>query len=63
MRWFESEIEERYEATGGGLEIIADVLQKGLEDSKRFGFAFIHIATEGGGCTGIGGGGVGWKRS
>ena len=25
MRWFESEIEARYEATGGGLEIIVDV--------------------------------------
>ena len=25
MRWFENEIEASYEATGGGLEIIADV--------------------------------------
>ena len=48
MRWFEHEIEVRHEATGGGLEIIADVLQKGFEDPKCFGFAFIHIVTEGG---------------
>jgi len=34
MRWFEAEIEARYEATGGGLEIIADVLQEGFEDPK-----------------------------
>lgn len=46
MRWFENEIEARYEATAGGLEIIADVLQKGFEDPKCFGFAFIHIVTE-----------------
>ena len=48
MRWFEHEIEVRHEATGGGLEIIADVLQKGFEDPKCFGFAFTHIVTEGG---------------
>ena len=48
MRWFEAEIETRYEATGGGLEIIADVLQKGFEDPKCFGLAFINIVTEGG---------------
>ena len=47
MRWFENEIEARYEATRGGLEIIADVLQKGFEDPKCFGCAFIHIVTEG----------------
>jgi AcrR family transcriptional regulator len=47
VRWFEAEIEARYEATGGGLEIIADVLQKGFEDPKCFGCAFIHIVTEG----------------
>ena len=46
MRWFEAEIEARYEATGGGLEIIADVLQKGFEDAKCFGCAFTHIVTE-----------------
>jgi AcrR family transcriptional regulator len=46
MRWFENEIEARYEATGGGLEIIADVLQKGFQDQKCFGFAFIDMVTE-----------------
>ena len=46
MRWFENEIEVRYEATGGGLEIIADVLQKGFEDPKCFGFAIMNIVTE-----------------
>jgi AcrR family transcriptional regulator len=48
MRWFEGEIERRYEAQGGGLEIIADVLQDGFEDPKCFGLAFIKIVTEGG---------------
>jgi len=48
MRWFENEVEARYEATGGGLEIIADVLQKGFEDPKCFGLAFINIVIEGG---------------
>lgn len=47
MRRFENEIEARYEATGGGLEIIADILQEGFEDPKCFGFAFINIVTEG----------------
>ncbi len=47
MRWFESEIEARYEATGGGLGIIADVLQEGFEDPKCFCLAFIKIVTEG----------------
>ena len=46
MRLFENEIEARYEATGGGLEIIADVLQKGFQDQKCFGFAFIDMVTE-----------------
>lgn len=46
VRWFENEIETRYEATGGGLEIIADVLQKGFDDPKCFGLAFINIVTE-----------------
>lgn len=50
MRWFENEIETRYEATGTGLEIIADVLRKGFEDPKCFGLAFIRIVTEGGDC-------------
>jgi AcrR family transcriptional regulator len=48
MRSFEDEIQTRYEATGGGLEIIADVLQRGFEDPKCFGLAFIKILTEGG---------------
>ena len=43
MRWFENEIEQKYEETGGGLEIIADVLQKGFEDPKCSGFAFFKI--------------------
>ena len=47
MRRFEDEIEARYEATGGGLELIADVLQEGFEDPKCFGLAFVHIVTEG----------------
>jgi hypothetical protein len=46
MRWFENEIETKYEATGGGLEIIADVLQEGFEDLKCFGFAFINVVTD-----------------
>jgi AcrR family transcriptional regulator len=48
MRWFEHEIEVRHEATGGGLEIIADVLQEGCEDPKCFGLAFMNVVTEGG---------------
>ena len=48
MRWFEYEIEARYKATGGGLEIIADVLQKGFEDPKCFGLAFMNTFAEGG---------------
>jgi AcrR family transcriptional regulator len=48
MRWFENEIEARSEATGGGLEIIADVLQKGFEDPKSFGLAFVNIVTQNG---------------
>lgn len=47
MRWFENEIEARYKATGGGLEIIADVLQVGFEDPKCFGLAFINILARG----------------
>ena len=47
MRWFEHEIEVRYEATGGGLEIIADVLQEGFEDPKCFGLAFMSVLSEG----------------
>jgi len=46
MHWFENEIEARYKATGGGLEIIADVLQEGFEDPKSFGLAFIRVVSE-----------------
>jgi len=46
LRWFENQIEERYEATGGGLEIIADVLQKEFEDPKCFDFASMNIAQD-----------------
>ena len=46
MRWFENEIEARYKATGGGLEIIADVLQEGFEDPNNFGLAFINVVSE-----------------
>jgi AcrR family transcriptional regulator len=46
MRWFEDEIEARYKATGGGLEIIADVLQEGFEDPNKFGVAFINVVSE-----------------
>jgi hypothetical protein len=48
MRWFEHEIEARYEASRGGLEIIADVLQEGFEDPKSLGLALINIVTEDG---------------
>ena len=48
MRWFEHEIGVRHEATGGGLEIIAEVLQEGFEDPKCFGLAFMNVVTEGG---------------
>jgi len=51
MRWFEKEIEARYKATGGGLEIIADVLQEAFEDPKYFGLAFMNIVTEGNGAS------------
>jgi AcrR family transcriptional regulator len=44
MRWFEDEIEARYEATGGGLEVIADVLQEGFEDPNNVGLAFINVS-------------------
>lgn len=44
LRWFETEIAKRYEATGGGLEIIADVLQRGFDDPSCSGFAFLNLA-------------------
>ena len=31
LRWFENEVEAKYQATAGGLEIIADVLLKAFE--------------------------------
>lgn len=34
LRWFQSEIEAKFESTKGGLEIIADVLRKWFEDSR-----------------------------
>src|SRR5215472_17574538 len=34
LRRFQTEITARYEATGGGLEIIADVLREWFEDSR-----------------------------
>ena len=52
MYWFEKEVVGRYEATGGGLEIIADVLQEGFEDLQCFGLAFVGIATENGALSG-----------
>jgi hypothetical protein len=45
IRWFEHEILKRFEATGGGLEIIADVFE-GTEEQKCFGLVPINIATE-----------------
>jgi hypothetical protein len=47
MLGFVKEIEAKYEATRGGLEIIADILQKEFEDPKRLGFAFANIFGEG----------------
>lgn len=46
--WFENEVEAIYERTGGGLEIIADVLEKALEDRKSLDIAYFNIV-EGGG--------------
>ena len=46
MRWFENEIEARYKVTGGGLEIIADVLQDAFEDPKSFCLAFMNVICE-----------------
>jgi hypothetical protein len=34
LRWFENEVEAKYQATSGGLEIIADVLRKAFEQQK-----------------------------
>ena len=48
MRRFENEIEARYEATGGGLELIADVLQEAFEDPKSLALAFVDVITQSG---------------
>jgi hypothetical protein len=48
MRWFENGIEARFEATGGGLEIIADVLHDAFEDPKSFCVAFMNVVNESG---------------
>ena len=39
LRWFQNKINARYETTGGGLEIIADVLREWFEDSQLRGSA------------------------
>ena len=46
MDWLENQIEARYQATGGGLEIIADILQTGLEDPLHLTFG--SFVAEGG---------------
>jgi len=45
LRWFQSEIDARYETTGGGLEIIVDVLREWFEDSQRRGSVSMVIAS------------------
>ena len=52
IRWLENEIVRKFETTGGGLDIIADVLQEGIEDREGFGFAFINIPIEDDGFNG-----------
>jgi hypothetical protein len=39
--WLESEFERRYEATGGGLEVLADILLEGFEDPSYRSFLYI----------------------
>lgn len=46
--WFETEVERRLAANGGGLEVIADVLQNWFEDPSFRGCAFINTVAEGG---------------
>jgi hypothetical protein len=36
MRWFENEVAKKYETAGGGLDIIADVLQQEFEEPVHF---------------------------
>jgi hypothetical protein len=47
LRWLENEVEAKYEKTGGGLEIIADVLQKASEDQECSDSALFNMV-EGG---------------
>ena len=46
LRCFKSEIEAKYEATGSGLEIIADVLQEEFEHPRSFGLPCINNVGE-----------------
>ena len=46
--WFKTEVEKRLEVNGGGLEVIADVLQSWFEDPSFRGCAFINLVAEGG---------------
>lgn len=46
MHWFENEIEAKYESTGSGLEIIADVLQEEFEHPECFGLPSTDIFGE-----------------
>lgn len=42
LRRFENEVEAQFKETGGGLEIVADVLQRAFEDQKSSDFAFFN---------------------
>jgi len=46
--WFTTEVERRLATMGGGLEVIADVLQSWFEDPGFRGCAFINAVAEGG---------------
>jgi len=46
--WFKTEVESRHATNGGGLEVIADVLQSWFEDPTYRGCAFINTVAEGG---------------
>ncbi|HEY2470496.1 MAG TPA: hypothetical protein VGI45_22055 [Terracidiphilus sp.] len=43
LRWFQTEINARYETTRGGLEIIADVLRKWFENPKLCRSAIVNV--------------------
>src|SRR5438477_10838113 len=47
MRWLEKEIEARFDATGAGLEVVADVLRRGFDDPQCFGLVFMTVACPG----------------